>query len=64
MAMHTDPVCQMQVDEKQAAAQAQHQGQTYYFCSQGCKAKFEQNPQQYIQSGQSPSGGRAAADES
>ena len=47
MATHTDPICGMQVDERSAAGQSQHQGHTYYFCSQGCKNKFDQNPQQY-----------------
>ncbi len=44
---HTDPVCGMQVDEQQAAGQSEYQGETYYFCGQGCKQKFDQNPQQY-----------------
>jgi len=48
MATQTDPVCGMQVDEKQSAAQSEYQGQTYHFCSQGCKARFDQNPQQYV----------------
>ena len=47
MATQIDPVCGMQVDEKQSAAQSDYQGQNYYFCSQGCKSKFDQNPQQY-----------------
>lgn len=47
MATHTDPVCGMQVEEQQAAGQSEHEGQTYYFCSQGCKDKFDQNPEQY-----------------
>ncbi|HZS04778.1 MAG TPA: YHS domain-containing protein [Blastocatellia bacterium] len=47
MANQKDPVCGMQVDEKKAAGQSDYQGQTYYFCCQGCKAKFDQNPQQY-----------------
>jgi len=47
MAMQIDPVCGMQVDEHKAAAQSEHQGQTYYFCSQGCQHKFDQNPEQY-----------------
>lgn len=42
-----DPVCNMEVDERSAAGQSDYQGQTYYFCSQSCKNKFEQNPQQY-----------------
>jgi Cu+-exporting ATPase len=45
--MKKDPVCGMQVDEQQARATAQHGGQTFYFCSQECKAKFEQDPQRY-----------------
>ena len=44
---HTDPVCGMQVDEQNAAGKSDYQGQTYYFCSQGCKKSFDQNPQQY-----------------
>jgi Cu+-exporting ATPase len=47
MATQTDPVCGMQVDEQNAAGQSQHQGRTYYFCSQGCKTTFDQNPDQY-----------------
>ena len=42
-----DPVCGMEVDEKNAAGRSQHQGQTYYFCSEDCKEKFDQNPQQF-----------------
>jgi len=45
--MHKDPVCQMTVDPKRAAATSEYQGQTYYFCSPGCKRKFDQNPEQY-----------------
>lgn len=45
--MVTDPVCGMQFDKQQAAGTSEYQGQTYYFCSQGCKRKFDQNPQQY-----------------
>ena len=46
-AQHTDPVCGMQVDEEKAADQSEHAGQTYYFCSQGCRERFEQQPDQY-----------------
>lgn len=51
-----DPVCGMQIDTQDAAATSEHQGQTYYFCSEGCKEKFEQNPQQYA-GGQEQSAG-------
>lgn len=47
MATQTDPVCGMQVDDQNAAGQTQHKGNTYYFCSSGCKTKFDQNPDQY-----------------
>jgi Cu+-exporting ATPase len=43
-----DPVCGMQVDQAKAAGTSQYQGQTYYFCSNGCKAKFDANPGQYV----------------
>lgn len=42
-----DPICNMEVDEQNAAGQSQYQGKTYYFCSEGCKEEFDQNPQQY-----------------
>jgi YHS domain-containing protein len=47
-AMAIDPVCKMQVDEKKAAGKSEYKGKTYYFCAPGCKAKFDQNPQQYV----------------
>ena len=43
-----DPVCGMSVDKNNAAANAQYQGNTYYFCSTDCKTKFQQNPEQYV----------------
>ena len=48
---HLDPVCNMQVDEKDVAGQSDYQGQTYYFCSQNCKEEFDQNPQLYAKQG-------------
>ncbi len=42
-----DPVCGMAVTEK-SAHQTQHGGTQYYFCSAGCKIKFNANPNQYI----------------
>ena len=43
-----DLVCGMQVDPAKAAGTSHYQGQTYYFCSKGCKAKFDANPSQYV----------------
>jgi P-type Cu+ transporter len=48
MTMAKDPVCQMDVDPKQAAGQSQHQGQTYYFCAVGCKTRFDADPRKYL----------------
>jgi len=42
-----DPICNMEVDEQSAAGQSEYQGKTYYFCSEGCKEEFDQNPQHY-----------------
>ena len=46
--MAKDPVCGMDVDEKTAAATAEYQGKTYYFCAPGCKKAFEKEPEKYI----------------
>jgi Cu+-exporting ATPase len=46
--MTSDPVCQMKIDEKAAKATATYQGRTFYFCSDTCKALFEQSPQTYV----------------
>ena len=48
--MVTDPVCGMKVDEKEAAAKLSYMGNTYYFCSTGCKASFEKDPIKYLKS--------------
>src|ERR1044072_993698 len=36
-----DPICQMKVDPETAAGKTLHDAQTYYFCSMGCKEKFD-----------------------
>lgn len=43
-----DPVCGMTVDPATAEHSAVHEGQTYYFCSQGCETKFKANPATYM----------------
>lgn len=43
-----DPVCGMSVDPKAAKHTVAHAGATYYFCSAGCKAKFEAEPAKYL----------------
>ncbi len=43
-----DPVCGMLVDPEHAAGLVEHQGQTYRFCSKGCAAKFQADPEKYL----------------
>lgn len=45
--MAKDPVCNMTVDETKAI-QAEHGGQTYYFCAQVCKERFLADPGRYL----------------
>ncbi|MEO8197657.1 MAG: YHS domain-containing protein [Thermoanaerobaculia bacterium] len=44
--MTKDPVCGMTVDDK-SPLRSTHAGQTYLFCSPGCKTKFDQEPERY-----------------
>ena len=46
--MAIDPVCGMEVDAARAAAQADYEGQTYLFCSQGCREAFVAEPEKYL----------------
>ncbi len=47
-AMAKDPVCNMSVDEKKAAAISVYKGETYYFCAKICKEKFDKEPEKFI----------------
>jgi uncharacterized membrane protein YraQ (UPF0718 family)/YHS domain-containing protein len=42
----TDPVCGMKVDREKALI-AEHAGRTCFFCSAGCRARFENGPERY-----------------
>ncbi|MDD5491056.1 MAG: heavy metal translocating P-type ATPase [bacterium] len=46
--MAKDPVCGMDVEEKPSAQQIEYKGRKFYFCSPGCKSKFEHDPEQYL----------------
>jgi P-type Cu+ transporter len=45
--MERDVVCGMDVDPDKAAGSSQFNGKIYYFCSKGCKTKFDADPQKY-----------------
>ena len=49
--MAKDPVCGMEVDPKTATNKSEYKGQTYYFCSLGCKSAFEKEPEKYLKQG-------------
>ncbi len=46
--MAKDVVCGMEVDPKTAAAKAEYEDKTYYFCAPGCKVAFEKDPEKYL----------------
>ena len=48
--MTKDPICENQVDERGAQSSGlttQHDGRTFYFCSDECKQTFERFPDTY-----------------
>ncbi len=47
-ALDTDPVCGMSVDSHTAEYHAEHNEQTYYFCSAHCHDKFVAEPNIYL----------------
>ncbi len=55
--MTTDPVCKMQIEEKQAVAKTEYQGVTYYFCSTACHRTFSAQPEKYAQPKEAPPAG-------
>ena len=47
-----DPVCDMDVIPETAAGKSEYKGETYYFCSPGCKRSFDKDPEKYLNKGQ------------
>jgi len=47
----TDPVCRMTVDSATAEYRSFHNGKAYYFCSAGCKEKFDKDPAKFAGAG-------------
>ena len=46
--MARDRVCHMDVDERSAVATSCYKGDIYYFCSEDCKDRFDQDPERYV----------------
>jgi Cu+-exporting ATPase len=53
-AMTKDPVCGMNVNPEGARYKARHNGKEYFFCSTGCLAKFQANPEGILSSPPKP----------
>ena len=52
-----DPICGMEVDASKAAGKHVYNGETYYFCSHHCLAKFKEDPEKILKS---PASGHVA----
>jgi Cu+-exporting ATPase len=55
-AKQKDPVCGMDVDPANARYQTEHNGKEIFFCSAGCLAKFQANPEKILSSAPQPMG--------
>ncbi len=49
--MPIDPVCKMEIREEDASDETRYKGEKYYFCTEDCKDRFEENPEKYIEKG-------------
>ena len=45
----------MDVDEKSAAAKSDYREDSYYFCSEQCKQRFDSDPESFVSRDQSSS---------
>jgi uncharacterized membrane protein YraQ (UPF0718 family)/YHS domain-containing protein len=43
-----DPVCGMTVDKLKTPFRSEWKGKTFYFCSQGCKERFDAEPERFL----------------
>jgi len=48
-AMAIDPVCGMNVDDKNPEFTAKFAGKKYVFCSEKCQKEFENQPEEYVE---------------
>jgi Cu+-exporting ATPase len=58
--LERDPVCGMNVNPTTAKHSLEYAGKTYYFCCAGCKEKFKNNAQQYLNKTAAPDLDKAA----
>ena len=48
--MEEDPVCGMEVNEKENAVKSKVHGRVFYFCCPNCKARFDKDPSKFKES--------------
>jgi Cu+-exporting ATPase len=60
-AQHVDPVCGMKV-AADTPHRARHADRDFYFCSNGCRQKFEADPTRYIKDGDAKATGSRATE--
>ncbi|MGE0451683.1 MAG: heavy metal translocating P-type ATPase [Vicinamibacterales bacterium] len=51
---HIDPVCGMEIEERDSVGTVEHDGVTYYFCAESCLERFSADPDQFL--GEAPAG--------
>ncbi|CAN5817670.1 hypothetical protein BH24CHL6_BH24CHL6_01630 [soil metagenome] len=56
MATAIDPVCGMEVDSEKSEHRAEHEGETYYFCSRGCMLDFKDESARFLDPSYQPQG--------
>ena len=44
----TDPVCKMEGNKNDTKLSSEYKGEKYYFCSQDCLKKFNEEPEKYV----------------
>ncbi|MBV8553333.1 MAG: YHS domain-containing protein [Acidobacteriaceae bacterium] len=44
-----DPVCDMSIDPSKTAFVSDYEGMRYYFCSQRCKLRFDDDPVSFLE---------------
>jgi acyl dehydratase/YHS domain-containing protein len=47
--MAIDPACGIEVDPDDPGATLEYKGDTYVFCSEGCKEHFQSDPEKYLE---------------
>ncbi len=56
-----DAVCGMPIEIGMAASRVAYQGNTYYFCSERCRRRFNRHPAQFLPAAAAPDTGKSSA---